>query len=401
MVRRMASMNVLFVTSRFPERYKRGDQSRAFAYLRFLGARHSLIVVSADRASSPEAAAALEAHCDEVFVANSPAAARLLSALSSLLAGGSAQVGWMMPRKAWREVKRVVPNVDVVVINTVRSLRGPLATPTVIDYVDALSWNMSVRAEGPERLPVRAFAGLEARRLKRWERRVASWAAGAIVTAPDFRELLPGTPPPVAIPVAWDHDVIDERVKGVRDIDLIFTGDMRYPSNREGAISLSREILPRIRETLPRTSCWIVGRYAADLRLPGVVTRSDVPDIGEYLRRAKVAIAPVRGRGSLYKVLEAAAHGAAVVASPWAIAAFGLEAETGHDERTFAEAAVRLLSDEPLREQRAQQGLDAARANSLGTLGPRYETTIIDAARAGRREAARRKNSSGLRIRGK
>ena len=64
--RRRASheMRVLVVTSRFPEPGKRGDQSRAFAFLSFLAQRHELSIVSGGSASSPEAGHELVSRCE-------------------------------------------------------------------------------------------------------------------------------------------------------------------------------------------------------------------------------------------------------------------------------------------------------------------------------------------------
>ena len=376
-------MKLLAVTSRFPERSKRGDQSRAFGFLTFLSTRHEVTVVSAGAPSSESALKALAASCT-VVVPRSGLIARAASAVGALLRGQPAQAGWMMPSSAWRDARRRSDAFDVVLINTVRSLRGPLSRPMVVDYIDALSWNMRVRARGPEALPIRWVASLEARRLEDWERDVARWASGGIATTQEVAETLPIESKAAIIPVALQSDVVDT-VDGPRDIDLILTGDMRYPPNREAAGLLAREIMPSIRRRLPSTSCWIVGRHARDLGLEGVELRSDVSDVGVFLRRAKLAVAPVRGRGSLYKVLEAAANGAAVVAPTWALEAYGLKGTPATDAGSFAEAAVRLLTHPGERQLCAADALEVARLHSLTILGPRYDA-VLTAAHEGRDE---------------
>ena len=242
---------------------------------------------------------------------------------------------------------------------------------------------MATRATGPEGAAVRLFARFEAWRLHDWERRAASWAAGTLATTSAAAAVLPDRPPPVVIPVPWDGELPEVRYDD-RDIDVIFTGDMSYPPNREGAALLARVILPKVQLLRPDVQVWIVGRFASRLRLPRVVTRSDVPDIAPYLQRAKVAVSPVRGQGSLYKVLEAAANGAAIVSFPWAIQSYdGLEGETAQDPSAFANAILRLLNDDRLRISRAQRARTAAHAHSVGVLGREFEAVLKEAAAGG------------------
>jgi polysaccharide biosynthesis protein PslH len=371
-------VRILFVTSRFPERHGKGDQSRAFSFIRHVASRHTVSVLSVGAPSSHEAAQALSDCCD-VSIVRCGSLGRLLSGIAGALCGQPAQVGWMMPRKGWRAARVHAHAFDVVVANTVRSIRGSLPAPIVIDHIDALSWNMATRATGPEGLAVRLFARFEARRLRRWEQRVASWAAAAVVTTSGAARALPDGGSTIVIPVPWDGELPEIRHDG-RDIDVIFTGDMQYPPNREGATLLAHAILPRVRREKPDAQLWIVGRSASRLRLPGIVTRSDVADIAPYLRRAKVAVSPVRGQGSLYKVLEAAANGAAIVAFPWAVEPYGMEAETAEDAPAFADAVIRLLTDESRRSRRAEEARLAARAHSIHILGRQFEAVLEEAA---------------------
>ena len=370
-------MRVLVVTSRFPEPGKRGDQSRAFAFLSFLAQRHELSIVSGGSASSPEAGHELVSRC-ELTVPPVRRGDRARSAIAAALRRHPSQVGWMMPTSVWREAEVRSRSCDVVLINTVRSLRSQLQVPMVVDFVDALSWNMRVRSRGQEPWPVRRYARLEARLLVDWERTVEGWAAASIVTSAGVAQALPNPDRHAVIPVPWVEALVD-RDQGARDIDLIMTGDMRYPPNRQGALLLAREILPRVRNQRPGTSCWIVGRHAARLDVQEIEVRENVPDVGAYLRRAKVAVAPVIGRGSPYKVLEAAAHGAAVVAQPWALDAYGLRGESAGDAQSFASASVSLLNSPKLRDERVRQAARAVRQHTIEKLGARYEQALFDA----------------------
>jgi hypothetical protein len=370
---------VLVVSARFPEAGGKGDQSRAFSFITHLARTHEIAVLSAARGSSREAEHALRKVADVQIAAEGPLR-RGLASLSDLVRLRPAQVGWMMPGGAWRRVLARARDADVVLVNTSRSLRGPLPAPVVLDHVDALSLNLRRRAGGPEGPPRRVAARVEAALMRRWERQAAGWSASQVVSAPDDAASLPPQPPCHVIPVGWDGAHAPEN-PGARDLDVVLTGNMRYPPNRDAAEWFDAEVLPAVRRLRPGTSALVVGRDASSLRLTGVEVASDVPDLVAYLRRAKVALVPLRiGTGTPYKVLEAAASGAAVVATPWAARCFGLPAG-GSRADELAQRAVDLLEDAGLRAEQVRAGYAVAAQHRGDELARRLEELLEAAAR--------------------
>jgi len=342
-------MKIALLSARYPEAGQKGDQLRGWAIVRWLTERHEISVLTTSAPSGPGAARELEAIAT-VHVHEPSHGERARAGLAMLLRGQPAQVGWMMPDAAWSEAKRVAAAADVVLVCTARSVRGPLPAPMVLDHVDAMSLNMRRRANGVEPPPVRLAAALEARLMRRWERRVASWVTAQAVTSAEDAAELPAHPPMALVPAGFDGEVFVEPPGHVRDLDLIFTGNMAYPPNRDAAEWLAQEVMPRVRDRLPGVRAAIVGRNATRLRLTGMALFSDVPDLGEYLRRAKVAAAPLRsGTGSPNKVLEAAAHGAALVTTPWVAEHFGLSCPTADTPDAFAAEVIGLLEDDARR----------------------------------------------------
>jgi hypothetical protein len=282
------------------------------------------------------------------------AAGRAIAAAAAVATGRPAQVGWMMPRRVWRTVRRAARDADVALAMTARSVRSGLPVPIVIDHVDALSLSMRRRARGAaphERLA----ALLESVLLSRWERRLARLATASLVTSAEDAAALPAAARPTVLPVsipphprAAEDDQVPEAA--ARPIDLVLTGNMGYPPNADAAAWLSTEIAPRIWARRPETTIAVAGRNADRLDLDErIAVHADVPDLRAFLRGAELAAAPLRlGTGTPYKVLEALAAGAVLIATPEAVRPFGLGddvAATASTAQALADHAVALLDD--------------------------------------------------------
>jgi glycosyltransferase involved in cell wall biosynthesis len=140
---------------------------------------------------------------------------------------------------------------------------------------------------------------------------------------------------------------------------IVFTGAMDYYANVDGVVWFTKEILPLIRKEIPEIQFYIVGSNPTKEVLSlssnnGVTVTGYVPDTREYLRKATVAVVPLRiARGIQNKILEAMAMGIPVVATPQAFE--GIEAKPdrdlilGEDEGKIAESVVKLIKEVSLR----------------------------------------------------
>jgi glycosyltransferase involved in cell wall biosynthesis len=146
---------------------------------------------------------------------------------------------------------------------------------------------------------------------------------------------------------------------------VVFVGAFVHEPNVDAALWLHNEIMPLVRASTPAAHLTIVGREPPpEVRaLHGAHTcvTGQVESVETYLDRAAVVVAPVRtGAGMRLKVLQAMAHGRAVVATP--TGAEGLATAVGcvplltaTDARDFAAAVVRLLDEPHTRQQLGAQ----------------------------------------------
>ena len=157
----------------------------------------------------------------------------------------------------------------------------------------------------------------------------------------------------VANGVDIDYFAKTPSIKGGR-LTVLFVGNFKWLPNKDAALFLTRKIWPKIKQKLPRTKLWIVGRNPTTQILAlkdqkDVNVTGDLKDIRQAFSRASVLLAPIRnGRGTKYKVLEAMASSVPVVTTALGIEGIAaknnqavLVAETASD---LAQKTLKLLT---------------------------------------------------------
>jgi glycosyltransferase involved in cell wall biosynthesis len=133
---------------------------------------------------------------------------------------------------------------------------------------------------------------------------------------------------------------------------LVFIGNFVHPPNVDAAIRLTDSIFPAVRARVPEAMLRIVGAQPPPELLArardGIDVTGRVPDVVPWLNAAALVVAPLRvGGGMRVKVVEALAHGKAVVASPRALEGLsltdGVEAAVADIDDEFVTRIVSLL----------------------------------------------------------
>jgi glycosyltransferase involved in cell wall biosynthesis len=147
---------------------------------------------------------------------------------------------------------------------------------------------------------------------------------------------------------------------------LVFPGALTYQANFDAMFFFLKEVFPLVRARKPGVTLRITGRTdgVPVHRLPAegsVVFTGYLEDVRPVVAQSWVCVVPLlTGGGTRLKILEAMALGTPVVST--SKGAEGLEVTPGHDiliadePAEFADAVLRLLSDETLRARLSANG---------------------------------------------
>jgi sugar transferase (PEP-CTERM/EpsH1 system associated) len=356
-------VRIVFISSRCPYPSIQGDRARAYWQLRMLARDHrTTLVTPVESERDRQSLRALTEFCERIEPVPDSRWRRVLRLGRAPFSQLPWQTLYFYDPRLQRKVKDLLDKAsyDVVHVQLVRM--APVADrladiPRVLDLIDALSLNWYRRARH-ERIPLSWLARLEAERLQRYERALASRFERLIVSSPVDRAAIGPYENLHVVPNGVDtrhfHFVEDGREPNT----IIFSGRMAYFPNAVAAIWFAKQVLPLIRRQIPAVRFIIAGadpsRQVLELkRLDGVQVTGYVSDLHELLSRAAVAVAPMQaGSGIQNKVLEAMSSGTPLVATPSALG--GIEARDGEhllmarDGEAVAEQIIRLLQDPSL-----------------------------------------------------
>ena len=236
-------------------------------------------------------------------------------------------------------------------------------------------------------LPMRAFAGLEWRRMRVFERSALDRSDLTLAVSEEDRQSLQGllgekTGKIVTVPIGVDTAFFGEVRWKPGGTSLVSIGTMYWPPNVDAMLYFYGEIFPRIRQQRSDVTLSIVGaRPTREIQAladdPKVIVTGLVPDTRPYAETCGVFVVPLRsGSGMRVKILNAMAMGVPIVSTT--VGAEGIEVVDGENilladsPEAFADATLRVLSDTALASRIALAGQETARrAYSWDAVGAR------------------------------
>ena len=268
-----------------------------------------------------------------------------------------------------RRLESETPKADVVVCDFLfPSVNIPdrLSCPSVLfqHNVEALIWRR--HADIQTKRLARLYFRSQWRRMEAFERTACQKFDAIVAVSAQDRTIMEyeyGAPLVREIPTGVDTDYFCPSRSVEQDpYHLVFSGSMDWLPNDDAMKYFCREILPRIRASLPRVTLTIVGRNpfpgleALSREHPFIRVTGRVEDVRSYIERASVYVIPLRiGGGTRLKVFEAMGMEKPIVST--SIGVEGLPVVDGKDvliadePQAFADAVLRLLRDRPFARQ--------------------------------------------------
>ncbi len=352
-------MRILFLSQRVPYPPNRGDKITTWRLVERMRRTHEVRCVAfAHGAQDVEGAHELERMGLSIRTVPYVDTRAKLCALPLLLTNKALTLGVYGSRALQRIVDEEIARADMAYAysSSMGAFLEPHASkPRVMHFgeLDSDKWRQYAEKSS---FPMSWIYAREQRTLLAFESRIARSFTENVVCTPleqqIFRQQIPGASCAVlrnGVDLAQFHP----RENAPQPDEIVFTGVMNYHPNAEGCLWFVREILPLVRARRPGVRFTIVGAWPTReverlAEVPGVTVTGFVPDTRDYLRRACLAVAPLRiARGIQNKVLEAMAMGLPLVGTTCATQ--GVEGEAGRDYRVeddpqrFAEAVLALL----------------------------------------------------------
>jgi polysaccharide biosynthesis protein PslH len=361
---------IFVLLSRVPWPLEKGDKLRAYYQLRELSKNHDIILCALNEGPiHPDALKNLQPITREIHCFPLNKLGIFWRVLKNWFSSKPFQVAYFhhpgIQRKIHELIRKHQPDhIYCQLIRTAEYVRH-LGGDKTIDYQDVFSKGLERRKRiAPWYL--KPVLQAEYRRVLRYEAKVFDcFNKKTIISVPD-RDNIPHPQKEAieVIPNGVDTSFFKPR-SGNQTFDLIFSGNMGYPPNINGAEYLVKQVMPLVWQQQPKTTLVLAGASPAlavkALAGPMVTVTGWVDDMRDYYAGSRIFIAPMQiGTGLQNKVLEAMAMRLPCITSPLANKA--LEAQNGHEILTgnnpeeFAQHILSLLNDPEKRNALADNG---------------------------------------------
>lgn len=380
-------MKLVVLLSRVPYPLEKGDKLRAYHQVRLLAARHEVhLICLDDKGTSNSTKAHLEKIVKSLHIIPLNKALIGLNMLKALFSEKPFQVHYFTQVHAVKKVNKIIDEIGAdhlycQLVRTAEYVKHRHAIPKTLDYMDALNAGVRRRVEGASFIK-KYFIKEEAQRLVRFENIIFDYFDHHSIISSQDRELIfhKDRQKIVVIPNGVDSDYFQLTEKNTPKFDIVFTGNMNYPPNIDGARRLALEILPILKKRRKNVELQIAGatpsREVLELNeMEGVTVTGWVEDIRKSYANAYVFVAPMRiGSGLQNKLLEAMSMSLPCITSSLAANAFTSKQRDSFiiadSNVEIAEAIERFLDDESLRKDFARRGRNLIESDF------RWEATI-------------------------
>jgi len=361
---------ILMICSRIPYPLSQGFNIRVYGIANILSQKYQVdLLIIDERKVADEHLKELKSTFDKVTTYHFNPILFKLNTLKGLASRDPLQTYYFYFREVQRWINNNYYNYDLIFccyIRVARYLKN-INKPKVIDLIDATSINYQEAQERTKGL-WRLIYSIENRRLLSYELKMLKEFDRAFLASPfdkaylDKKSVL-SNDNLIVIPNGVNEELFSQvnRFEVKEENWVVFTGKMDYNPNIDAATYFAKNVFPLIRKKHKTLKFIIVGTSPAKQVLTlkdieGIEVTGYVDDLYEYVKKAKLIVAPLRfSAGIQNKILEAMALKRAVVTT--SKGARGINGENGKhfivaDERKeMVSRILNLLDDEPQRKE--------------------------------------------------
>ena len=366
-------MRILWLKTELLHPVDKGGKIRTYHMLKELKREHHITYLTLDDGSAtPDARERAEEYCHELVRVEHRTRAKFSAGFYGELAANLiSPLPYFMKKYKSAEMRREIERLtagdkfDVLVCDFLQPgvnmpLRLPLATVLFQHNVEAMIWKRHYEVQtNPLK---KSYLYGQWRKADAYERAACRRFDHVVAVSAEDRETMErayNLKSVSDVPTGVDTEFFRPRGEERREPhNLVFTGSMDWLPNEDAIQFFTREIMPRIKERVPRATLTVVGRnpYASLVELgkrdPSIIVTGRVEDVRPYMERAAAYIVPMRiGGGTRLKIYEAMAMEKPIISTT--VGAEGLPVRDGSEllladtAEAFAAAVVRVLTDEP------------------------------------------------------
>lgn len=312
-------MRVFMLVSRIPWPLEKGDKLRAYHQLKCLATEHEVhLFCLSDTTVDGEALNQLRQITPHVTVLRLNPILQAFRLFLALFSSKPFQVHYFyqyhLARKIFRAIEEIKPDrIYCQLVRCAEYVKHLHAYPRTLDYMDALSIGQQRRISGAP-FYLKPWVREEARRLRGYEHLIFDYFDHHTIISEQDRQLIyhPDCGKIQVVPNGIDAAYFAPSSTSAKVYDVVFTGNMSYPPNVEGALFLFNKILPLASAGDRPVRLLIAGATpVAALRAlesEHIHVSGWLADIREAYLSSKVFLAPMlSGSGMQNKLLEAMA----------------------------------------------------------------------------------------------
>lgn len=363
-------MKILFVTFRPPLSSGKGDQIISYHQIRELSGKHEISLISFfdGHLEEPVLDEELRNFCKRLyFLKVRPSLQRILR---TVLRGLPVQVSAFYDKRLQQKLDAIInrEKPDLVHVQTLRVAEyfKSYQIPKTLDFIDAISENIRQRGLHAPKF-TRAFFKMESILLQRYERRLMNWYDNSMVVSQRDSRLLSNLPHVNPNGTFVTFSVLEPYGCPVKDVALVFHGNMSYFPNVSAVLDFCDSIFPILKEKFDGLRLYIVGRDPHDRVSKlhdgrSIIVTGAVDSVIPYLIKSQIGVYPLTsGTGMQNKVLECMACGIPAVCSPVAVGGLpgivdGEQVLVANDPREWVSKISELLRDEKRRNELGLRG---------------------------------------------